>query len=197
MIYLYIKTHNKTGLKYLGKTISADPHVYKGSGKLWRRHINKHGYDVTTEILAESNDKEVIKKLGLHYSNLWNVVDDITFANLVPESGEGGVTHEWSKESRQKLSNTLKGRKHSEETKRKYSKSQQKCAKHTSKRMKAYLSDPDNYQKRCEQLASNWNIPGHREKLSKIMSSLKWCNDGQRNYRKKEIPEGFLPGKLL
>ena len=29
-----VKTHNKTGLKYLGKTISTDPHLYQGSGTL-------------------------------------------------------------------------------------------------------------------------------------------------------------------
>jgi hypothetical protein len=41
MIYLYLKKHNKTGLKYLGKTISNDPYSYQGSGKVWRRHIEK------------------------------------------------------------------------------------------------------------------------------------------------------------
>lgn len=40
-IYLYLKTHNKTGLKYLGKTVSVDPHLYQGSGTIWRRHIKK------------------------------------------------------------------------------------------------------------------------------------------------------------
>ena len=38
MIYLYKKTHNKTGLKYLGKTISKDPYTYSGSGVYWTRH---------------------------------------------------------------------------------------------------------------------------------------------------------------
>jgi len=33
-IYLYKKTHNQTGFKYLGKTNSKDPHKYKGSGIL-------------------------------------------------------------------------------------------------------------------------------------------------------------------
>ncbi len=30
MVTLYIKTHNKTGLKYFGKTIKGDVHKYKG-----------------------------------------------------------------------------------------------------------------------------------------------------------------------
>ena len=60
-IYLYVKTHNITGLKYLGKTINPDPHSYKGSGTIWLRHIKKHGYDVTTEILKECSNNEEIK----------------------------------------------------------------------------------------------------------------------------------------
>lgn len=41
MIYLYVKTHNITGLKYLGKTNNKDPHSYKGSGKYWILHCKK------------------------------------------------------------------------------------------------------------------------------------------------------------
>ena len=37
-MYLYVKTHNKSGLKYLGKTIQ-NPFKYKGSGTYWLRHI--------------------------------------------------------------------------------------------------------------------------------------------------------------
>ena len=39
---LYVKTHNKTGLKYLGRT-TQDPYKYKGSGTYWRSHLKKHG----------------------------------------------------------------------------------------------------------------------------------------------------------
>ena len=78
MIYLYVKTHNVTGLKYLGKTHRKDPIKYKGSGTHWRRHIQKYGYDVTTEILFKSEDIDQIKKLGLYYSNLWNIVESLS-----------------------------------------------------------------------------------------------------------------------
>jgi hypothetical protein len=96
--YLYVKTHNKTGLKYLGYTKSNNPHTYTGSGKYWRSHINKHGYDVTTEILKESSSKQEIKEWGLYYSNLWNIVEEKdengkkTWANLTEERGDGGKT---------------------------------------------------------------------------------------------------------
>jgi len=87
--YLYKKTHNTTGLNYLGFT-KEDPHMYQGSGTRWTNHIKKHGYDVTTEILYETPNKEEIKQKGLYYSNLWNVVESKEWANLKPETGEGG-----------------------------------------------------------------------------------------------------------
>jgi transposase len=67
-IYLYVKTHNKTGLKYLGKTTSKDPHKYKGSGTYWLSHIKKHGYDVSTEIIKETFSKDEITYWGVYYS---------------------------------------------------------------------------------------------------------------------------------
>lgn len=88
--YLYIKTHNITGLKYLGKT-SKDPFKYKGSGKRWIPHIRKHGYNVTTEILKECQTKEELKYWGIYYSNLWNIVESNHWANLKPKEGDGGA----------------------------------------------------------------------------------------------------------
>jgi len=88
-IYLYKKTHNKTGLQYLGKT-KRDPFNYRGSGKYWQNHINKHGNDVTTEILKECSCNEEIKEWGIYYSKLWNVVESTEWANLKEERGDGG-----------------------------------------------------------------------------------------------------------
>ena len=94
--YLYVKPHNKTGLKYLGYTGRENPYEYPGSGLYWGEHLNKHGYDFTTEILKECSTKNEIKHWGLYYSNLWNIVEDRdtegnkTWANLKLESGDGG-----------------------------------------------------------------------------------------------------------
>jgi hypothetical protein len=109
MIYLYKKTHKTTGLQYLGKTARADPYTYPGSGKRWRAHLDKHGYEFDTEILAESENPSEIAKMGLHYSHLWNVVDDENWANLKPESGDGGTfTH--TSESKKKIGDARRGR---------------------------------------------------------------------------------------
>ncbi len=90
-IYLYVKTHNKTGLKYLGKTIR-DPYVYKGSGKRWTSHIKAHGYDVTTTILKECFSKDELAYWGLYYSELWDIVNSTNWANCTNETGSGGAT---------------------------------------------------------------------------------------------------------
>lgn len=91
-IYLYIKTHNKTGLKYLGKTSRKDPHAYTGSGKYWLRHLDKHGYDYSTEIIFSCSCPQQFKKTALEYSKKYNIVESKEWANLVNEQGDGGDT---------------------------------------------------------------------------------------------------------
>lgn len=110
-IYLYVKTHNKTGLKYLGKTVSADPHKYKGSGKLWRSHCKVHGYDYTTVVLFQSACKDEIKQQGIYYSQLWDVVASDSWANLKQEECDGGYCPaSVTPEANAKRSQTMRGR---------------------------------------------------------------------------------------
>jgi hypothetical protein len=89
MIYLYLKIHNITGLKYLGKTVK-DPFVYRGSGTVWKRHISKYGNDVSTKVLFKSSDLVEFSKKSLKYSNRLDVVNNPTFANLIHENGLDG-----------------------------------------------------------------------------------------------------------
>lgn len=86
--YLYVKTHNKTGLKYLGQT-KQDPYQYTGSGVKWKSHLEKYGNDVHIKILLETTDREVMQKLGRAYSEYWNVVKSKEWANKIPETGGG------------------------------------------------------------------------------------------------------------
>jgi hypothetical protein len=92
MYKLYVKTHNITGLKYLGKTNNKNPHKYRGSGTYWKRHIAVHGYDVTTEILLITDDYDELKETGKFFSRLWGVVRSNEWANLMDEKGDGGNT---------------------------------------------------------------------------------------------------------
>lgn len=92
--YLYIKTHNKTGLKYFGKTVQ-DPTIYEGSGRYWKMHIATHGYDVTTELLncgAPYEEEIEFKEAALEFSMINNIVESTQWANLRLETGDGGDT---------------------------------------------------------------------------------------------------------
>lgn len=100
-IYLYIKTHIKTGLKYLGKTKN-DPYTYMGSGKIWRQHLREHGKEHTTVILRECSSNQELNHWGRYYSDLYDVKNNPEWANLIPETGGGGG-HPHTPESIQKL----------------------------------------------------------------------------------------------
>lgn len=90
-IYLIKKTHRKTGLQYLCKTIRKDWHRYTGSGKYWKRHLKEHGRDIESELVRECETIEEFKKWGIYYSTLWNIVESDEWANLKPEDGDGGT----------------------------------------------------------------------------------------------------------
>lgn len=113
MIYLYVKTHNITGLKYLGQTTAKDPHKYPGSGKYWKLHLKKHGPNFSTEILKECTTKQEVQNWGQYYSDLWDVVNNPLWANLKPEIGDGGwgkrIDYKHSEETRKKISQSKKG----------------------------------------------------------------------------------------
>lgn len=87
--YLYVKTHEITGLKYLGQTRSKDPYKYAGSGQHWVNHLKKHGKFYKTEIIKKCSSNEEVAKWGKYYSDLWDVVKNKEWANLIPEMGGG------------------------------------------------------------------------------------------------------------
>ena len=101
-IYLYVKTHRKTGLKYLGKT-EKNPHKYRGSGKYWKKHLRIHGYEIDTEILRECQSDEELREWGLYYSELWQVVESDKWANLKEEAGDGYTSEQARKIAKQKV----------------------------------------------------------------------------------------------
>lgn len=103
-MYIYIKTHNITGMKYLGITKN-NPYLYKGSGIHWNNHIKKHGYDVFTEIIYESENKEDIFSAGLYYSLFYDVVKSTKWANEVNELGQGGYNQKAHKITINKIQN--------------------------------------------------------------------------------------------
>jgi hypothetical protein len=118
MFFLYQKTHLDTGLKYLGQT-KQNPHRYTGSGLYWKNHLKCHGNNVETIILKECTNKDDLEYWGIYYSNLWNIVESAEWANLKPETGDGGSTkgrifkngsNKRKLDSNLKTSATMKGR---------------------------------------------------------------------------------------
>jgi hypothetical protein len=113
--YLYIKTHNDTGLKYFGKTTS-DPHAYYGSGKHWVSHLKKHGYNISTEIVGFFISKDECQDTALRFSMDNCIVESTEWANLIIENGlDGGNTNRTvykphTEESKKKMSESRKGR---------------------------------------------------------------------------------------
>ena len=114
MIYLYVKQHTKTKLKYFGKT-TRDPYKYLGSGLHWKRHITKHGLEhvKTCQVWCFEN-QEKCTKFALEYSKINNIIESNEWANLKDEDGLMG----WGIGNKHNLGKTL-----SEDTKQKISKS--------------------------------------------------------------------------
>lgn len=108
-IYLYVKTHNVTGLKYFGKTTRPDPHSYRGSGKYWIKHLKKHGNNVATEIIGVFEDEVACTDAAIAFSRDNNIVESDLWANLQEENGvdgapKGHVGHKFTTEELERLS---------------------------------------------------------------------------------------------
>lgn len=122
------KTHNVTGLMYLCYTRKEDHNRYKGSGKDWLPHIREFGNDVTTELLFQHEDKELVQLVAREYSRKWNVSESVGWANRIPEtlSGAGGQKGQGrgvkkSEEHKNRIRQSLLGKKKSDETRQKMS----------------------------------------------------------------------------
>ena len=101
-----------------------------------------------------------------------------------------------SEETRKKLSEVHKGHSTSEETRKKISEANKvsmkgnQCHKgcHHSEEARKKMSVAWDYNKHCTE--------EFRKKISETFKSLRWFNNGERNIRAKERPDGFVPGRL-
>lgn len=92
--YLYVKQHNITKLKYFGKTTSNDPYRYGGSGVRWKRHLAKHGNDVSTVWCKLFTNVHELVGYALNFSIKNNIVKSDEWANYIMENGIDGSFHE-------------------------------------------------------------------------------------------------------
>jgi hypothetical protein len=66
-LYLLVKTHSVTGMRYLCKRVTtSDSNAisYLGSGTRWNNHLKVHGKHINTEIIAKYDLIEQMKKLN-------------------------------------------------------------------------------------------------------------------------------------
>jgi len=90
--YLMIKQHEITGLKYLCKTITKYPNQYKGSGKYWKSHLKQHGSQYVKTIWYKLyTDIDELVSIALTLSELYDIVESDSWANLTPENGLDGI----------------------------------------------------------------------------------------------------------
>ena len=169
-VTLYIATHNKTGLKYFGKTTKwftqeSLQKNYHGSGKYWIKHKKKHGEkDVTMEIyeicsLNESDD-DYVEPIALRFSEENHIMESEEWANLIPEDG---------------LSGSIKGNKHSEETKSKIALSKLNLTDESKARISGSAKNrPEvSNQTRDKMRASKLGVSHSEETKSKMSKSSK------------------------
>lgn len=94
--WLYIKRHNKTGLKYFGKT-TKDPNKYLGSGKYWLRHLKEHTEDITTIWCERFDNPDLLTEFASFFSEIFDIVNSVdkngkkVWANMIPENGLDGA----------------------------------------------------------------------------------------------------------
>jgi|Laugresbdmm110dd_1035094.scaffolds.fasta_scaffold11201_3 hypothetical protein len=94
-LYLLVKEHKVTGLKYLCKHEAQslkDCVLYRGSGTYWKRHLKQNGNIVNTKCLFVTEDKDVFRKIAIKYSLEFDIVNSDKWANLTLEEGQGGNT---------------------------------------------------------------------------------------------------------
>ena len=89
-IYLYVKQHRVTNLKYFGMTTKDDPYKYMGSGQHWLRHLKVHGRNVETTHLWEFENYDDSESFALHFSEENRIVESKEWANIRPEHGRQG-----------------------------------------------------------------------------------------------------------
>lgn len=195
--YLYVKTHNETGLKYLGQT-SSDPYTYRGSGTRWKNHLKKHGNNVSTEILLETDDKSDLKEKGIKYSKLYDVVKSQEWANLKVEEGDGGWST-WNNSEEAVLARSKGGVKSGGVKSTTWFKNDPRAKSASAKGIKALQKDrrlnPKKYQEAAKKISEH-------QTLNNSMFGKCWCvpkkltnkadfNTNKRVFDVNNIPVGW------
>lgn len=178
--WLYIKQHNSTGLKYFGKTTTADPYKYKGSGKYWIDHLNKHGRDITTIWCQLFSDKESLIEYALKFSEENKIVESADWANLIPEAGHedgGGVKGRPGKSHSEETKHKIReARKHQNSPRAGIPHTEESKEKIRQKRATQVISEESNV-KRSNTLTGYVHPAERNQKISKALKGRKFSQE--------------------
>jgi len=193
---IYCYTNKNTGKKYIGQTINPEQrkrsHLHEAivleSDYYFHRSIRKHGIDAFEYEVLEDNVENLNEREN-HYINMYDTLWPNGY-NQCPANSLDKTAIEkmketkkrqfaaMSEEERKKLTRKMcegnVGSKRSEETRKKMSES---AKKHLKKNPRDISIE-------------------RRNKTSETVSQQKWCNDGIRNYRLKEVPQGYSLGQI-
>ena len=196
IIYSYRNIH--TNKRYIGQTINPDQrkrnHLHeatkRNSDYYFHRSIRKYGWDsFVYEVLEDVEKREFLNERENYYiqkyDTLWPNGYNQCLANSLDESAidkmrktkkiqYANMTEDERKERTRHMCEKNKGSKRSDDTKKKMSESAKKYLK----------ENPRVHSKET------------KRKTSETMSQLKWCNDGIRNYRLKNVPPHFNLGVI-
>lgn len=220
MYFLMIKTHNTTGLKYLCQTRRKDPFKYLGSGVYWRKHLKKHGEDITTEVVGVYETQQELSVAGVKLSEEYGVVRSDNWANLVPEEGTGGDTSKTSSYKKgMKSRKSMAGENNPMYGKEGYWKNKvgPTVGKHwfnNGDKEVSSLNCPEGYtegrlKETCphcsisvEPMNKKWHFdycnknPNQKERPKSHLIGLKWWNNGIEELKARECPEGYTRGRV-
>lgn len=220
IIYLYVKQHTVTKLKYFGVTRKPNPFTYRGSGRYWQRHISKHGANfIKTLEVWGFDDPELCREFAVKFSLENNIVESDEWANLVIEDtivrySGGSAAHSasakamWdSDEYRAKQTESHK-RSWENDTYRVYQSevrknnwqdpayvAKTKAANKESRKCPQYLAS-----KRTRSLAQ-WSCSEFRQKRAEARASRPkkiWITNGQTSKTwpvNEDMPDGYYRGR--
>lgn len=125
--FVYETTNLKNGKKYIGqKKFTKGYENYLGSGKYLKPDIKKCGKEnFKRDILAIAKTQELLNDLENHFIAVNDAVKSDNYYNKANRGQHGNVfankTEEEMKEIKKKMSESLKGKKHTDEAKEKIS----------------------------------------------------------------------------
>ena len=177
--YVYKTTNLINGKQYIGlhKGSRLDGGYY-GSGVYLTKALKKYGKkNFKCDLVDTAYSLEELEQKEKFWIDFFNAVDSDNFYNLIP----GGACHELDLEVRHQLSIFNKGKKMSQETKDKISKSNK--GKHCGDKNSAKLP----------QSRAKLKIKNHGK--NNPVYGRHWYTDGNVVIYTYTCPEGFVPGR--